>query len=468
MGWPEISLSLSMLMCSITSRDPSRYSKRLFLLACAVGAIIEFGYRAVNTDLDDYYQQAKGHVEGVGGRLEPGWEKLAAMFEAIHEIGRDGILSAKWLRKAAAEDIIYCESRIPEENYQPASLDLQLGTTAYRLRCSFLPSPGTLDRKLADLSLGEIDIRGGAILEKNRPYLIKLLEGLRLPEGIRGRTNPKSSTGRLDIFTRVITNASDRFDDITEGYEGAMYLEVFSRSFPIKVQTGLSLNQLRLFKGDSSLPLGAVQSLHEGKPIVFPKPGQQGQAMPINRDNSLGLSIDLTGTRNGIGFRAKRNSGLLDLSKPRHYDPGEFWDPIFADSGESLILEPEDFYILCSAESVSIPPELAAEMAAYEASSGELRTHYAGFFDPGFGYGEDGRLGGVQPVLEVRAHDVPFMIAPGQKVATLTFERMVDPPEQWYGPKVGSSYQQSGRVLSKHFQPNLEIRQLKLFEGQVG
>ena len=390
------------------------------------------------------------------------------MFDAIHEIEQEGVLSTRWLRDAVSEGIISCDSGVPEKNFQPASLDLQLGATAHRLRCSFLPSPGTLDRKLADLSLGEIDIRGGAILEKNRPYLIKLLEGLRLPEGIHGRTNPKSSTGRLDIFTRVITNASDRFDDITEGYEGAMYLEVFSRSFPIKVQTGLSLNQLRLFKGDSRLAPGEVLSLHEANPIVFPKSGRQGQLTAINRDNSLGLSVDLTGTYKGIGFRAKKNSGLLDLSKPAFYDPGEFWEPIFADNGESLILEPEDFYILCSAESVSIPPQLAAEMAAYEASSGELRTHYAGFFDPGFGYGEDGRLGGVQPVLEVRAHDVPFMIAPGQKVATLTFERMVEAPEQWYGPRVGSSYQQSGRVLSKHFLPDHETRQLKLFGGRPG
>ena len=390
------------------------------------------------------------------------------MFDAVHEIGKGGILSAKWIRKAVLEGIIYSETRIPEENYQPASLDLQLGETAHSLQCSFLPSQGTLHNKLSDLSLGEIDIRGGAVLERNRPYLIQLLEGLRLPKGIHGRTNPKSSTGRLDIFTRVITNASDRFDDITEGFEGALYLEVFSRSFPVKVQTGLSLNQLRLFKGDSSLPFGEVQSLHEDKPIVFPKPGQHGQLMPINKDNSVGLSIDLKDTSEGIGFRARKNSGLLDLSRPRYHDPAAFWEPIFVGDRQSLILEPEDFYILKAAESVSIPPELAAEMAAYDASSGELRTHYAGFFDPGFGYGESGRLGGIQPVLEVRAHDVPFMIAPGQKVATLTFERMIEPPEQWYGPKVGSSYQQSGRVLSKHFLPNLETRQLKLFEGRVG
>ena len=397
-----------------------------------------------------------------------GRDKLAEMFDAIQEIGKDGILSTKWLREAVSEGIIFCDTRIPEENYQPASLDLRLGGTAYGLQCSFLPSPGTLHKKLSELSLGEIDIRGGAILERKRPYLIQLLEGLRLPEGIRARTNPKSSTGRLDIFTRVITNASDRFDDIADGYEGPLYLEVFSRSFPIKVQTNLSLNQIRLFKGDSRLNECEVQNMHESRPIVFTKPGQYGQSTPITRDNSVGLSVDLKGTSEGIGFRAKKNSGLLDLSRPRYYDPSAFWDPIFAEEGQSLILEPEDFYILSSAESVSVPPELAAEMAAYDASSGELRTHYAGFFDPGFGYGESGRLGGIQPVLEVRAHDVPFMIAPGQKITTLTFERMIEPPSKWYGPMVGSSYQQTGRMLSKYFLSALQTRQLKLFEGPVG
>ena len=390
------------------------------------------------------------------------------MFDAIYELEQGGILSSKWLRHAVAKGIINCDARVPEENFQPASLDLRLGETAHSLQCSFLPSAGTLHKKLSDLSIGEIDIRNGAILERKRPYLIPLLEGIRLPEGIRARTNPKSSTGRLDIFTRVITNASDRFDDVVEGYQGPLYLEVFSRSFPIKVQTNLSLNQIRLFKGTSRLDHGEAQCLHESKPIVFPTPGRYGQSTSIAKDNSVGLSIDLEGTGKGIGFRAKKNSGLLDLSKPRYYDPAAFWDPIFAEEGQSLILEPEDFYILSSAESVSIPPELAAEMAAYDASSGELRTHYAGFFDPGFGYGENGRLGGIQPVLEVRAHDVPFMITPGQKVATLAFERMIEPPEQWYGPMVGSSYQQSGSMLSKYFLSDPQTRQLKLSEGPVG
>ena len=410
-------------------------------------------------------------IQGKKQSVLPTQPRLKEMFDRVYEIERSGILSTTWLKHAVSEDIISSEYRIPESNFQPASLDLRLGETAHILQCSFLPSPGTLNRRLTELSLGRIDIRDGAILERNRPYLIPLLESVRLPVGIHGRTNPKSSTGRLDIFTRVITNSSDRFDDIEEGYEGPMYLEVFSRSFTIKVKTRLSLNQIRLFKGDSQCPRGEVQSIHDDRPIILSQGRQSSHLTSISPDNSVGLSVDLgnagIGRGNRIGYRARENSKLLDLSKTNNYDPGEFWDPVFPDKDQSLILEPEKFYLLSSSESVSIPPELAAEMTAYDASSGEIRTHYAGFFDPGFGYGEDGRLGGVPPVLEVRAHDVPFMIGPGQKVGTLTFERMLEPPEHWYGPRVGSSYQEPGRVLGKHFYPSMETRQLKMFEGTV-
>jgi dCTP deaminase len=390
------------------------------------------------------------------------------MFEDINELQDSGILPSRWLRAAVQDEIIRSEKyRIQEQNFQPASLDLSLGEKAYSLQCSFLPFASTVECKLPELTISEIDIRDGAILEKGRAYLIPLLEELRLPKGIRAKANPKSSTGRLDIFTRVITDFSDRFDEIPENYEGRMYLEVFSRSFTIKVQTRLSLNQLRLFKGDSGSRAGELQEVHQSKPIVFAGTGQPGQLTEPTADNTIGLSVDLTGTADGIGYRAKRNSALLDLSRTNHYHPGDFWEPVYADEDQRLILEPEEFYLLSSTESVGIPPEFAAEMTAYETSSGELRTHYAGFFDPGFGYGEDGRLGGVQPVLEVRAHDVPFMIGPGQKVCTLAFERMLEPPEDWYGPKVGSSYQEAGRILSKHFSPGLATRQFKMFEGRV-
>ncbi len=386
---------------------------------------------------------------------------VGRMFDDVHEIETGGILPAKWLRAAVQANVVCSDYTIPEENYQPASLDLRLGEKAYSLQCSFLPFPGTVERKLRELTISEIDIRDGAILERNRPYLIPLLEGLDLPTGVRARTNPKSSTGRLDIFTRVITDNGARFDDITDGYSGPMYLEVFSRTFTIKVRTELSLNQIRLFKGESKLAPGCLQAFHESKPIIYSK---SGQPEPIG-GNSLELSVDLD-TRAHIGYRAKRNSKLLDLSRINHYHPKDFWEPVFAERDRPLILEPEEFYLLSSDERVSIPPGLAAEMAPYEASSGEIRTHYAGFFDPGFGYGENGRLNGVQAVLEVRAHDVPFMIGPAQKVCTLTFERMLEPPQHWYGVNVGSSYQKAGRILSKHFSPNVTSGQPNIVEGR--
>ena len=387
------------------------------------------------------------------------------MFDNIHEIDKEGILSTKWLKRAVRAEAICSEYTVPEQNYQPASLDLRLGETAHALQCSFLPYAGPIHDKLPDLTIAEIDIRDGAVLERNRPYLIPLLENLKLPQGIRGRTNPKSSTGRLDIFTRVITDRSPRFDDVADGYQGCMYLEVFSRSFTVKVQTGLSLNQIRLFKGNPECEPGELMRAHEQNPIFFGKAGQPAQWDEIDDGNSIGFSVNLLGTSGFVGYRAKRNSKLLDLTLTNHYQPNEFWEPVFADRGPSLILEPEEFYLLSSIESVSIPPGLAAEMTAYETAKGELRTHYAGFFDPGFGFGENGRLGGIQPVLEIRAHDVPFMVGPGQKVCTLAFEPMLEPPDRWYGPMVGSSYQEAGRILSKHFRPDIQIRQLPLFEG---
>ena len=390
------------------------------------------------------------------------------MFDRLEEIPRDGILPSSWLKVAVQQGIIHSDYRIPEQNFQPASLDLRLGEKAHILQCSFLPYSGSVESRLRDLAIGEIDIRDGAILEKNRPYLIPLLESLDLPQGIHGRTNPKSSTGRLDIFTRVITDTSDRFDDISEAYKGRMYLEVFSRSFTVKVQTRLSLNQIRLMKGDSAFKPGELQCAHEHRPVVFVEAGQPRQMVSINDDNSLGLSVHLHKKPEPIGFRAKKNSSLLDLSRVNSYHPRDFWEPVFADRDQHLILEPEEFYLLASTESVSIPPAFAAEMTAYETSIGELRTHYAGFFDPGFGYGEDGMLGGVRPVLEIRAHDVPFMLGPGQKVCTLTFEHMLESPDVWYGPRVGSSYQEAGRILSKHFSPSVNALQLRMFEGWVG
>ena len=374
------------------------------------------------------------------------------MFSDINELESGGILPTRWLREAAGDDVIFTEEyKIPEANFQPASLDVRLGDQAYRLRCSFLPDASTVLEKLPELAMETIDLRDGAILEKNRPYLIPLIEQLRLPEGIRAKTNPKSSTGRLDIFTRVISDRSHKFDEISEGYNGQLFLEVVSRSFTIKVQTRLSLNQLRLIKGNPACTKGELLKAHLEEPVLLPPDGLPNPSLAPAEDNTVALSANLAGDGRGVGYRAKKNSSLLDLGRESYYDPSDYWEPVYADRTRRLILEPEEFYLLTSAETVRVRPEYGAEMTAYDPSSGELRTHYAGFFDPGFGFGEDGSAKGVQPVLEVRAHDVPFMIEHGQKVCTLTFERMLQPPEKLYGASIGSSYQGQGLVLSKHF-----------------
>jgi dCTP deaminase len=390
------------------------------------------------------------------------------MFDLINEIETQGILPTRWLREAATDDIIFTERyKIPEANFQPATLDLRLGETAHRLRCSFLPDSSSVMEKLADLGMEEIDLRDGAILERNRPYLIPLIEELRLPEYIQAKTNPRSSTGRLDIFTRVITDHSHKFDEVTAGYHGRLYLEVVSRSFTIKVQTGLSLNQLRLFKGDPRCQPGEVRQLHREQPVVLAHGGQIGQLSEPGDDNSVNLGVDLIGHPSGVGFRAKKNSNLLDLSRRNYYDPGDYWEAVLAEKTNRIVLEPEEFYLLTAAESVRVPPDYAVEMTAFDPSSGELRTHYAGFFDPGFGFGDNGKMAGVQPVMEVRAHDVPFMIEHGQKVCTLTYEKMLEAPDKLYGPKIGSSYQGEGLVLSGHFKPTSSHQQLDLFGGQA-
>ena len=364
----------------------------------------------------------------------------------------EGVYPSQWLQKAIANGIIDSSKyRIPDRSVQPASVDLRLGERAYRLRCSFLPETQAVEDKLGDFAMGEIDLRDGAILERNRPYLIPLIEELRLPPTLRARTNPRSSTGRLDIFTRVITDRSHKFDDVPPGYEGKLFLEVVSRSFTIKVQTEISLNQVRLINGRGRCSDEEILDYHQAEPVLFAQ-GSPVPAEKLSLDAGLFLSLDLTGDGHGaVGYRAKKNSRLLDLTLLGHHDPQDFWEPVYAEPGKRVVLEPEEFYLLLSSEAVSIPPRFAAEMSAYEPTSGELRTHYAGFFDPGFGYSEGGAVSGTRAVLEVRAHDVPFMVEHGQRVCKLAFENMLEPPSILYGRDIGSSYQQQELTLSKHF-----------------
>jgi dCTP deaminase len=344
---------------------------------------------------------------------------------------------------------------VPTGNLQPASLDLRLGSEAYRLRCSFLPDrASTVEERLAEVALDRFDLGHGALLEVNRPYLIPLVEGLHLPDGVRARANPKSSTGRLDVFTRVITDRNYRFDEIPDGYRGRLYLEVVPLSFAVRVRPGLTLNQLRLVSGEPRCSDRDIRAAHDDSPLLYTD-GSPVATEDLAIADGLFLSIDLTPRgrgRAGVGYKARRNSAAIDLARIGHYRWEDFWEPVFPDRRtRRVVLEPKEFYLLISAESVRIPPGFAAEMTAYDPTAGELRTHYAGFFDPGFGYDDAGTRRGTRAVLEVRAHDVPFMIEHGQRVCKLTFEHMVERPEMLYGSGIGSNYQDQDLTLSKHF-----------------
>ena len=365
----------------------------------------------------------------------------------------EGVLPGQLLERAIRAGYVDAgRFKIPDANVQPASLDLRLGERALRIRCSFLPGADSVERKLKDYVLDEIDLRGdGAMLESRRPYLIELKERLDLPAGLCGKANPKSSTGRIDVFTRVITDFSGRFDEVAPGYSGPLYLEVVPLSFAVRVKEDLTLNQLRLSMGLPRLHDDEVRQVHLAEPILF----RGSEPVPVDElvlSNGLFLGLDLRGDEQGqVGYRARGSAPLLDLTAVGEIDPRPFWDPVYREEGDRLVLSPRRFYLLMSDDAVSIPPNLAAEMTAYDPTSGELRTHYAGFFDPGFGFDPLGGFRGSRAALEVRAHDVPFMVENGQAVCKLTFERMLEEPTALYGAGIGSSYQQQVETLSRYF-----------------
>lgn len=369
------------------------------------------------------------------------------------ESRQEGVLPSQGLREAIHKEWISAgDYRIPNEAIQPASLDLHLGEHAWALRCSFLPDTGsTVEEKLRDIAFQRIDLRDGATLERDRPYLIPLLENLRLPAHLRAKANPKSSTGRLDVFTRVITDHNHRFDEINVGYRGRLYLEVVPRSFAIRVKTRLALNQLRLIAGEPRLRDSDLHTLHAEFPLLY-LDTHSLRATELSTADGLFLSLDLAGSSETIvGYRAKKNSMPVDLSDRHRYAWRDYWEPVYPEAGQRIVLEPEIFYLLLSAEGVCIPPNYASEMLAYDPTAGELRTHYAGFFDPGFGYSRHGKRHGSRAALEVRARDVSFMVEHRQPVCKLAFERMREPPDLLYGEDVGSNYQGQVSMLSKHF-----------------
>lgn len=356
-----------------------------------------------------------------------------------------GILSDRMIAALAAKGGIRPAYDFVSDQIQPASLDLRLGKIAYRVRASFLPGPRTtVAQRIDDLKLHEFPLTGGAVLETNCVYIVPLIESLDLPEDISAAANPKSSTGRIDVFTRVIADRTNGFDQISAGYRGPLYAEISPKTFPVLVREGSRLSQIRFRKGQSVLDADALRALHEKERLTD----------DANADLTVGVSfgVDLAGLgpNNFVGYRAKRHTGVIDVEKRDGHAIADFWEPIVAREDRSLILDPDEFYILASKEAVQVPPDYAAEMVPFDPLVGEFRVHYAGFFDPGFGYeGAGGR--GARGVLEVRSREVPFILEHGQIVGRLVYEHMLERPQRLYGMGIGSNYQAQGLKLSKHF-----------------
>jgi dCTP deaminase len=362
-----------------------------------------------------------------------------------------GILPDRMIAELAADGGIRAHYPFPPGQIQPASLDLRLGATAYRVRASFLPGPGTtVAERIVDLKLHEFSLSSGAVLETGCVYIVPLIERLDLPSDIAAATNPKSSTGRLDVFTRVIADETRGFDRVAPGYSGPLYAEISPKTFPILVREGTRLSQLRLRRGDAALSAEALRALHASERLVDRDDAVMGDGVAVSIDLS-GSGIAGNGSGHGIvGYRAKRHTAVIEVDQRDAYDAADFWEPIAARADKSLILDPDEFYILASNEAVQVPPDYAAEMVPFDPLVGEFRVHYAGFFDPGFGYAGSGGLGS-RAVLEVRSREVPFILEHGQIVGRLVYERMLARPDQLYGSGIGSNYQAQGLKLSKHF-----------------
>ncbi|MGH8547454.1 MAG: 2'-deoxycytidine 5'-triphosphate deaminase [Methylococcales bacterium] len=360
-----------------------------------------------------------------------------------------GILPSQELeRLVKVTKEIFALEPIHDDQFQPASLDLRLGPVAYRVRASFLPGKdATVEQRLDDLAMHRMDISDGGVLERGCVYIVPLLEHLSLRHRTSAMGNPKSSTGRLDIFTRLITDNGTEFDRVREQYKGPLYAEVSPRTFSVLVRKGSRLSQIRIRRGNPASSDEAMKRLQQEHQIVE----------SISEDqirNGVPVSVDVRGDESGrlIGYKARSHAGLIDIDRVRHYEVLDYWEPVYAPRRGGLILDPEDFYILASLQSVKVPPKYAAEMVAYDTLVGEFRVHYAGFFDPGFGHPDAGGEGS-KAVLEVRSYEVPFVIEHGQIVGRLAYERLTAQPSRLYGSGLNSSYQRQGIALSKHFKP---------------
>jgi dCTP deaminase len=363
-----------------------------------------------------------------------------------------GILPSQEIRELIRNGKIRASAEIGADQVQPASLDLRLGNVAYRVQASFLPGrSSTIGTKIRDLCEAELDLGKPALLETGSVFIVPVVESLALPRDVSARANPKSTTGRLDIFTRLMTDGGEVFDDVAEGYSGDLYVEVVSRTFPIVVRAGTKLNQLRFVRGTSEFTDDALHGIAQKHPLVYYENGD-GPARPVI-GGGVRVSIDLHGSEKDsiVAYKARKSCPPLDLSNVGAYDPAEYWDTIPRPASKRLVLRPDDFYLLASSERVGVPTNCAAEMEQYDPSIGEFSVHYAGFFDPGFGFGTSGEINGTKAVLEVRAHELPVLLEDRQTVGRIKYHRMAGVPDKIYGQLIGSSYQQQGLALSKQF-----------------
>src|SRR5215470_15667663 len=355
-----------------------------------------------------------------------------------------GILPDRMIAALAKAGGILPAYEFAPDQIQPASLDLRLGDTAYRVRASFLPGHTTVAERIDQLKLHEIALGDGAVLETGCVYIVPLIESLALPADTAAATNPKSSTGRLDVFTRVITDRARGFDRIEAGYHGPLYAEISPKTFPVLVREGARLSQLRLRRGHAALSTDELAALHQRERLV------DGEDADFEGGISVSIDLKASGADALIGYRAKRHTGVIDVERRAAYEIADFWEPMRARRDGTLILDPDEFYILASKEAVQVPPDYAAEMVPFDPLVGEFRVHYAGFFDPGFGYAGAGGQGS-RAVLEVRSREVPFILEHGQIVGRLVYETMLARPKSLYGAGIGSNYQAQSLKLSKHF-----------------
>ena len=359
-----------------------------------------------------------------------------------------GILPSQEIRDLVSSGRVTAIPAIMEEHIQPASLDLRLGDVAHRVQASFLPGPRTVESKIKELRMTRVDLTKAAVFEKGCVYIVPLLEELNLPKDISAIANPKSTTGRLDIFTRLITDRGVAFEYVPPGYTGKLYAEIASRTFTVAVRAGMRLNQLRFVRGRPKSPDALISRLDEEENLVY----VDEETAKAQIDRGLRITVNLEGSQPSevIAYKARKHAPAIELDRIDYYSPEEFWEARFQPVNKSLILEPGDFYILASRERVRVPPQYAAEMVPFDPSAGEFRIHYAGFFDPGFGYGSSD-IKGTPAVLEVRAHEVPFMVDHGQVVGRLTYMPLLSRPDKIYGTNIGSSYQYQALTLSKQF-----------------